>query len=106
MENINGMTLGTLSVVVNILLALFLFALFFNWRINKLGARAEGWSWLLVLIGNLVTLAGIGLLDLVLDWNAFFVGLLAFAASGLPMAIGAWRRHQEAVERAMKAARE
>ena len=106
MENMNGITFGTLSAVINILLALFLFALFYNWLITKNAAKVEGWSWLLVAIGTLVTLAGMGALDLVLDWNAFLIGLLAFAVSGAPMAWGAWKRHQDANERAIKAAKE
>src|SRR5262245_64281526 len=96
-------TFGVISVAVNILLVLFLFAYFYNRQITKLGARAEGWAWLQVVIGVFVTLIGIGLLDLLLSWNAFFIGLLAFAASGAPMCLGAYKRHQEAQLRAQKA---
>ncbi len=85
----NGSTFGAVSAVVNILLVLFIFGFLYNRWIESLGAHGEGWSWLQVVGGVFVTLVGTGLLDLFLDWNAFFVGFLAFAASGAPMAYGA-----------------
>ena len=106
MENMNGITFGTFSAVINILLALLIFSFFFNLTITKNAAKVEGWSWLLVVIGNFVTLLGMGALDLLLDWNALFIGLLAFSVSGAPMAWGAWKRNQDATERAIKAAKE
>lgn len=99
-----GMDLGTISVVVAILILLFVFAVGFNNWIEKLGTSAEGFAWLEVVIGVFVTLIGIGLLDLVLpQWNAFFIGLMAFAATGLPMSLGAYNRHKDAVGRFLKA---
>ncbi len=103
MNVMNGSTFGAISVVINILLVLFLFAFFYDRTITNLGSRAEGWAWLQVVIGVFITLIGIGLLDLILSWNAFFMGLLAFVASGAPMCYGAYRRHQEAQARARKA---
>jgi hypothetical protein len=100
----NGTVLGTFSVVVVILMLLFVFALWFNSKIEKLGPTAEGFAWLEVVIGVFVTLIAIGLLDLVLpQWNAFFLGLIAFAASGLPMSVGAYNRHKDAIGRFLQA---
>lgn len=87
----NGTLSGALSAGIFILL--FLFGWWFNRRIEKLGIDADGFTWLLVVIGNTVTLIGIGLLDLLLDWNAGMLGLAAFAASGLHMASGAVIRY-------------
>jgi hypothetical protein len=53
----------------------------------------HGYVAFLVVGGVAVTLVGIGLADLVLDWNAGLIGLLLFACSGLPMIIGSMRRH-------------
>ncbi len=106
MNVMNGTTFGTVSAVINILLGLFLFGHFYNRWIEKLGARGEGWSWLQVVGGVFMTLIGIGLLDLILPWNAFFTSLLAFAASGAPMAYGARKRHLEALARAEEAMKE
>lgn len=99
----NGITLGTFSVALNILTALLIFGYFYNRKIESLGPNGEGWSWLQVVIGVFVTLIGVGLLDLVLPWNAFFTSFLAFAASGAPMCYGAFQRHLEAQARARKA---
>ena len=98
-----GIDFGQVSVITNILFLLFLFAYFFNKRIEKMGHAAEGWTWLHVVIGVGVTQIGIGLLDLILNWNAFFIGMLAYAASGAPMIYGAVARHIEERERARKA---
>jgi len=102
----NGMSLGAVSVVVNILLGLFFWAYFYDRTIARMGVRGEGWAWLQVVFGVFVTLVGIGLLDVLLNWNAFFISLLAFSASGAPMCWGAWKRHQEAEARARKAMQE
>ncbi len=102
----NGMTLGAISVGLNILTALLIFAYFYDRKIASMGADGEGWAWLQVVIGVFVTLIAIGLLDVILPWNAFFIGLLAFAVSGGPMSYGAYKRHQEAAGRARKAMHE
>lgn len=54
----------------------------------------EGRTWLYVVIGCAVTQAVAGLVDLALDWNAGVLGFLCFAASGVPMIVGALQRHE------------
>lgn len=102
----NGIDFGVVSEVLVILLILFLISHFYNRMIAEAGNRLEGLDWLLVVIGVSYTQAAIGLLDLFLPWNAFFIGLLAYSASGAPMIYGAYCRHQEAQERARKALNE
>lgn len=102
----NGMSFGAISAAINILLVLFLFGFFYNRWIASLGMHGEGWSWLQVVGGVFVTLIGIGLLDIILPWNAFFLSLMAFAVSGAPMSYGAYKRHLEAQARAEKAMKE
>ena len=92
--------------MINILIALSILSYHFNQRIEDAGHRKEGWDWLLVVIGVFYTQAAVGLLDLLLDWNAFFIGMLAYAASGAPMAYGAHRRHKDMQQRADKALNE
>jgi len=87
----NGMQSGALSAVI--FLGLFLFGFWFNGKVEKAGTDADGFVWLLVVIGNTVTLIGIGLLDLLLNWNAGLIGLAAFAASGFFMCYGAIKRY-------------
>jgi len=100
----NGNDLSTFLSVVFILLILFVFSFFFNRYIQQLGNKIEGFVWLEVVIGTLVTLGGIGALDEILDWNAFFIGCLAYAASGSPMIWGAVMRFIDEQNRARKAA--
>src|SRR5690349_15302718 len=85
MEFINGMYFGSISGALVILLSLLITSYFFNREIEKEGNRLEGWDWLLVVIGVTYTQVGIGLLDILLDWNAFFIGMLAYSVSGFPM---------------------
>jgi len=103
---INGSTFGQLSATLNILFILLIASYFFNRRIEKAGSDAEGWSWLLVVIGVFYTQLAVGLLDAVLDWNAFFIGMLAYSVSGFPMMHGAYQRHKEMQGRARKALNE
>lgn len=88
---------GPLSgwLVLPVLLALYLFGWFFNRYITALGDDQEGFTWLLVVIGVLVTLVGLGLLDMIFPWNAAVTGLLAFAASGCEMCRGSVLRYIE-----------
>jgi hypothetical protein len=102
----NGFDYGRFSVILNILLLLFAFAFFFNKKVEQMGHNAEGWVWMQVVIGTCVTQICVGLLDLLLDWNAFFIGMLAYAVSGAPMIYGAVCRHLEAWGRARKAMNE
>ena len=87
----NGMQSGALSAVI--LVGLLAFGYWFNGKIEQAGTDADGFVWLLVVIGTSVTLIGIGLLDLLLDWNAGLIGLTAFAASGFFMCYGAIMRY-------------
>jgi len=101
-----GIDLGKLLDVLIVLWALLTTSYFYNRKITDTGNKLEGWDWLLVVIGVSYTLIAIGLLDLFLDWNAFFIGLLAFGVSGFPMMDGARRRHSETMSRARKAINE
>ena len=101
-----GNVFGEISVIINILLFLLIFGYYYNKKVNELGHRAEGWVWLEDVIGVIVTQLGIGLLDIILDWNAFFIGMMAYTASGLPMIVGAFARYLEDRERARKAMHE
>lgn len=106
MEFINGITFGTLSATLNILFVLLIISYLFNRGIEKAGNRAEGWDWLLVVIGVSYTQIAVGLLDKILSWNAFFIGMLAYGVSGFPMIYGAYMRHRERRGRAEKALNE
>lgn len=87
----NGTLSGALAAVI--FGGLFTFGWWFNRKVESLGTDADGFVWLLVVIGTLVTLLGIGLLDLLVEWNAGLLGLAAFAASGFFMCYGAIMRY-------------
>lgn len=87
----NGTTSGAIAAII--FGGLIGFGWWFDGRVEALGTDADGFTWLLVVIGVAVTLLGIGLLDLVLDWNAGLLGLAAFSASGLHMVHGAVTRY-------------
>lgn len=100
----NGTQMGPETVfVVGILLLLFVFGLWFNGLVNRLGNKQEGFTSFLVVIGVGATSIGIGALDYFLGWNAFFLCLLAFSASGTPMIYGSIKSYIHARERARKA---
>jgi heme A synthase len=99
------MGFGQHSEILNVLLLLFLFGYLFDKNITKMGNKTEGFSWLMVVLGVAVTQLGVGVLDMLLDWNALFIGALAYVASGLPMIRGAIKRHAEEQQRAIKAAK-
>lgn len=90
-----GNIIGTLSVLALLVV--------FSWRydkwIEKQGIDLEGYLWGAVVIGCAVTIVGIGILDLLLDWNAGFISALAFIASGSYMIKGGIVRHIEARRR-------
>lgn len=102
----NGITFGQLSDTLTILFLLLVASYLFDQSITRAGTRAEGTTWQLVVIGVLYTQLAIGLLDVILGWNAFYLGMLAYAVSGFPMAHGAHQRNQELLERAKKASQE
>jgi hypothetical protein len=87
----NGIQSGLIAALI--FSALFYFGYWFNHYVEKTRDDADGFVWLLVVFGNFVTLIGIGLLDLALDWNAGLLGLAAFASSGVFMAYGAIHRY-------------
>ena len=102
----NGITFGQLSDTLNILFLLLFTSYVFNKWIDGAGIRAEGITWQLVAIGVFYTQLGIGALDLILGWNAFYLGMLAYPVSGFPMAYGAYMRNREMQTRADKALNE
>jgi hypothetical protein len=91
MEFTNGIQSGLIAAVVFI--ALLGFGWWFDGHVEEIKDDADGFTWLLVVVGSFVTIIGIGLLDLVLDWNAGFISMAAFASSGLFMSIGAIKRY-------------
>ena len=98
-----GIDLGKVLGVLIVSWVLFTTSYIFDRKITDLGNKLEGYDWLLVVIGVSYTLVAIGILDIFLDWNAFFIGALAFAVSGIPMMHGAQQRNNEAQARARKA---
>jgi hypothetical protein len=102
----NGITFGQLSDTLNILFLLLFTSYLFNKWIDNAGIRAEGITWQLVAIGVFYTQLGIGALDLILGWNAFLLGMLAYPVSGFPMIYGAYSRVREMQIRANKALNE
>lgn len=106
MNTMIGMPFGQLSAVINVLFVLLIVSFLFNRYIEKAGNDIEGYTWLLVVIGVTYTQIAIGVLDTLLNWNAFFLGMLAYSASGFPMIYGAHHRRKDMVERAKKAVNE
>jgi hypothetical protein len=106
MEFINGSTFGAISATLNILFLLLIASYFLNLWIDQAGIDAEGADWKLVVIGVFYTQVGIGMLDKVWDWNAFFIGMLAYFVSGFPMIYGARMRNKEMQNRARQAIHE
>jgi hypothetical protein len=94
------MEIGSVSGVIPVLLGLFLFGIGYNvlvsWLIHH--GYDEGYMWAIVAGGVAITLAGVAIIAPM----AALLALLAFTASGLPMAVGAWWRHV----RSRKAAQE
>ena len=101
MIGINSGVVSVLNImgVLLTLLCLVLFGAWYNRQIDKWGKDAEGYAWLQVALGVIVTIAGAGILNLFIEWNAFFVDLLAFTASGIPMITGDIRRYLAARRR-------
>ena len=74
-----------------VLSTLFIVSIFYNRQIDKLDrlGRMKPYTWLTVVIGVGYTLVGVYFL---IGWQATLLVLLAFAASGPPMAWGDIRR--------------
>lgn len=87
----NGMLSGLITAVI--LIALVFFGYWFNLRVEALGPDADGFTWLLVVIGVSVTIVGIALIDLLVNVNAGLLSLVAFACSGFFMVYGAVTRY-------------
>jgi hypothetical protein len=85
------MTIGNVSGVIPVLVGLLIFGVAYNLAVTWLIHHGydEGYTWALVVVGVLVTLIGLALLSP----SAALLALAAFAASGLPMALGSWWRH-------------
>jgi hypothetical protein len=85
------MEIGNVSGVIPVLVGLLVFGIGYNavvaWLIHH--GYDEGYIWALVVVGVLVTLIGLALIAP----YAAMLALATFAASGLPMAVGAWWRH-------------
>ncbi len=83
--------IGNVCGVIPVLVGLLVFGISYNivvaWLIHH--GYDEGYVWALVVVGVLVTLIGLALISLF----AAVLALATFAASGLPMAVGAWWRH-------------
>lgn len=78
------------SRISAILMALLLFGVFYNALVALADKHGylEGFTWLAVCVGCAATLLGVALID----WHCALITLLAFMASGTPMASGAiWR---------------
>jgi hypothetical protein len=84
--------------ILNTLLLLFIFGLAYNHFVERVERRAEagGWTWAQVAVGTALTV--LGTMHLIGWWNTLIV-LAAFAASGLPMIVGAYSRHKQKLER-------
>lgn len=84
-----GVDLGAVAVTGVVLLA---FGGAFNWLVGQLSRRGhtDGYTWLLVVIGVLVTVVAAGF---TIGWPAVILLGVYFAASGLPMAAGDIWRH-------------
>jgi hypothetical protein len=73
---------------------LLLFGVAYNWLVSWMQNKGydEGYTAILVVIGNGMTLAIVALVD----WRAAVLAAGAFACSGLPMVVGGWWRHVRA----------
>jgi hypothetical protein len=82
------------SVVLALFFGLALFGVGFNALVSWLENNGflEGFTWLAVVFGVLVTLGGVA----VVSWGSALLALGCFAASGSPMALGAILRYVRA----------
>ena len=88
----NGAYFGLIS---GIFIALFAFGVAFNMLTSYMSRKglSEGYTWLLVVIGVLVTVLAAGL---VIGWESSGILILFFVASGTPMALGDIYRYVKA----------
>jgi hypothetical protein len=87
--NYFGVDLGVVAVTAVTLLA---FGAAYNWLVGQLTRRGhtDGYTWLLVVVGVLVTIVAAGF---TIGWAAVILLGIYFVASGLPMAAGDIWRH-------------
>ncbi len=88
------------SALIPALIGLFAFGVAYNAFVGWTQRRGydEGYTAILVVIGVLVTLAGVA----IIDWNAARLTTFAFIASGSPMIAGSIWRHVRRRERAIR----
>ena len=91
-----------LGSIVATFLGLFLFGIGYNWFVNHIGSKAEGYMSLIVSLGVFVTLIGVGILSI----QSALLSLGAFVATGTPMIIGSIARYVQKREAALKAIKE
>jgi len=100
----NGSPLGVILVAFG----LFIFGVLYNMAVEW--ARPRGWlepyTSLWVAFGVLVTIAGAGIVDLLVDWNASIITLVCFIASGTPMILGDFARYVRQVQAERNAIRD
>jgi hypothetical protein len=89
-----------LVICVADLIMLAVFSYLYNAWVGKLGEKKNGYTAILVAIGNAVTL----LLVAIVSWKAAVLVSLAFVASGFMMIIGDIQRDQKQREQAAKEA--
>lgn len=91
-------------LLVTVALGLLLFGVIYNEWVGRLDDQKDGYTALLVVVGVLVTLAGVA----IVDWRAAALVAGAFIFSGAPMILGdIWRankRRQAELERLRKEA--
>ncbi len=85
-------------LLVAVLFGLVMFGFVFNTLVDWLAARKEGYTSLLVVLGVMVTLAGVALIS----WQAAVYCFLGFVASGSPMVVGDIARAVKARDRALE----
>lgn len=94
---INGTATGVIAVVIG----LAMFGYFYNQAVDRYKPHGylEPYTSLWVAAGVLVTLAGLAILDLLVDWNAGIQAVVCFTASGFPMIVGDGKRYVKSIQR-------
>jgi mannose/fructose/N-acetylgalactosamine-specific phosphotransferase system component IID len=90
--------------IPGVLIALLLFGVVYNFIVTWIIRQGydEGYTWMFVIGGVAVTLGGVALIAS----QAALLTLLAFACSGLPMALGSWWRYVQRRQAGQNAQRE
>lgn len=92
------MMFGSVYGAVAAGIGLLLFGIAYNFIVAWMERNGydEGYTAILVVMGNGTTLLFVALFD----WRTAVIVFLAFACSGLPMLVGSWWRHVRARRRA------